>query len=150
MSALLRRPANVRSGSHRQPPLRLWSRGCPRFPDQPRRPRTATEAFAPLKESVADPAGIGRIARDVLGLRMGPFELMDLTGLNVAVRSHRLDLTRRPLLRPNPGFLPDTRPGGRRAVRPQDLTRLWSYTPDAAPWAEHPITGKPTDRSSHR
>lgn len=42
-----------------------------------------TEATALLEESVADPAGIDRIARDVLGLRMGPFELMDLTGLDV-------------------------------------------------------------------
>ncbi|MGW3211194.1 3-hydroxyacyl-CoA dehydrogenase [Streptomyces parvus] len=42
-----------------------------------------TEALALLEESVADPAEIDRIARDGLGLRMGPFELMDLTGLDV-------------------------------------------------------------------
>lgn len=42
-----------------------------------------TEAFALLEESVSDTTGIDRIARDVLGLRMGPFELMDLTGLDV-------------------------------------------------------------------
>ncbi|MFG3259598.1 3-hydroxyacyl-CoA dehydrogenase NAD-binding domain-containing protein [Streptomyces sp. NPDC048172] len=42
-----------------------------------------TEAFALLEESVAGPAALDRIARDVLGLRMGPFELMDLTGLDV-------------------------------------------------------------------
>ncbi|MFE2974749.1 3-hydroxyacyl-CoA dehydrogenase [Streptomyces sp. NPDC059258] len=42
-----------------------------------------TEALALLEESVAEPAEIDRIARDVLGLRMGPFELMDLTGLDV-------------------------------------------------------------------
>ncbi|MGP3986187.1 3-hydroxyacyl-CoA dehydrogenase [Streptomyces sp. 3N207] len=42
-----------------------------------------TEAFALLEESVAGHAAIDRIARDVLGLRMGPFELMDLTGLDV-------------------------------------------------------------------
>ncbi|WP_069169468.1 3-hydroxyacyl-CoA dehydrogenase [Streptomyces griseus] len=42
-----------------------------------------TEALALLEESVAGPAEIDRIARDVLGLRMGPFELMDLTGLDV-------------------------------------------------------------------
>ncbi|MFJ2267657.1 3-hydroxyacyl-CoA dehydrogenase [Streptomyces sp. NPDC087849] len=42
-----------------------------------------TEALALLEETVTDPAGIDRIARDVLGLRMGPFELMDLTGLDV-------------------------------------------------------------------
>ncbi|MFI5793464.1 3-hydroxyacyl-CoA dehydrogenase [Streptomyces sp. NPDC051677] len=42
-----------------------------------------TEAFALLEESVADVADIDRVARDVLGLRMGPFELMDLTGLDI-------------------------------------------------------------------
>ncbi|MEU7315835.1 3-hydroxyacyl-CoA dehydrogenase [Streptomyces sp. NPDC007083] len=42
-----------------------------------------TEAFALLEESVAGHPVIDRIARDVLGLRMGPFELMDLTGLDV-------------------------------------------------------------------
>ncbi|MFJ3103998.1 3-hydroxyacyl-CoA dehydrogenase [Streptomyces sp. NPDC086835] len=42
-----------------------------------------TEALALLEEDVADASGIDRIARDVLGLRMGPFELTDLTGLDV-------------------------------------------------------------------
>ncbi|MFB7916378.1 3-hydroxyacyl-CoA dehydrogenase [Streptomyces sp. NPDC056061] len=42
-----------------------------------------TEALALLEEAVAEPVDIDRIARDVLGLRMGPFELMDLTGLDV-------------------------------------------------------------------
>ncbi|WP_428815075.1 3-hydroxyacyl-CoA dehydrogenase [Streptomyces albus subsp. chlorinus] len=42
-----------------------------------------TEALALLEESVAGPAALDRVARDVLGLRMGPFELMDLTGLDV-------------------------------------------------------------------
>ncbi|MFC3454845.1 3-hydroxyacyl-CoA dehydrogenase [Amycolatopsis speibonae] len=42
-----------------------------------------TEAFALLEDSVAEPVVIDRIARDVLGLRMGPFELIDLTGLDV-------------------------------------------------------------------
>ncbi|AXB44730.1 3-hydroxyacyl-CoA dehydrogenase [Amycolatopsis albispora] len=42
-----------------------------------------TEAFALLEDAVAEPVVLDRIARDVLGLRMGPFELMDLTGLDV-------------------------------------------------------------------
>ena len=42
-----------------------------------------TEALALLEESVADVETIDRIGRDVLGLRMGPFELTDLTGLDV-------------------------------------------------------------------
>lgn len=42
-----------------------------------------TEALALLEEAVAEPADLDAVARDVLGLRMGPFELMDLTGLDV-------------------------------------------------------------------
>lgn len=42
-----------------------------------------TEALALLEECVAVPADLDAVARDVLGLRMGPFELMDLTGLDV-------------------------------------------------------------------
>ncbi|WP_433331633.1 3-hydroxyacyl-CoA dehydrogenase [Spirillospora sp. CA-294931] len=43
-----------------------------------------TEALQILSEGIAEPADIDRVARDVLGLRMGPFELMDLTGLDVS------------------------------------------------------------------
>lgn len=42
-----------------------------------------TEAFALLEDGVASEPDIDVIAREVLGLRMGPFELMDLTGLDV-------------------------------------------------------------------
>jgi 3-hydroxybutyryl-CoA dehydrogenase len=43
-----------------------------------------TEALQVLSETVAEPADIDRIARDTVGLRMGPFELLDLTGLDVS------------------------------------------------------------------
>lgn len=43
-----------------------------------------TEALQILAEGAAEPADIDRIARDVLGLRMGPCELLDLTGLDVS------------------------------------------------------------------
>jgi 3-hydroxybutyryl-CoA dehydrogenase len=43
-----------------------------------------TEALQILSEGIAEPVDIDRIARDVLGLKMGPFELMDLTGLDVS------------------------------------------------------------------
>jgi 3-hydroxybutyryl-CoA dehydrogenase len=43
-----------------------------------------TEALQVLDEGVATAADVDRIARDVLGLRMGPFELLDLTGLDVS------------------------------------------------------------------
>src|SRR6202012_5462807 len=43
-----------------------------------------TEALQILWEPLASPAEIDRIARDVLGLKLGPFELLDLTGLDVS------------------------------------------------------------------
>ncbi|MCU0897531.1 MAG: 3-hydroxyacyl-CoA dehydrogenase [Burkholderiales bacterium] len=43
-----------------------------------------TEALAILREAVAPFYEIDRILRDVAGFRMGPFELMDLTGLDVS------------------------------------------------------------------
>lgn len=43
-----------------------------------------TEAFAVLSEQTASAADIDRVARETLGLKMGPFELMDLTGLDVS------------------------------------------------------------------
>ncbi|WP_141579386.1 3-hydroxyacyl-CoA dehydrogenase [Actinomadura sp. WMMA1423] len=43
-----------------------------------------TEALQILSEGAAEPADIDRIARDVLGLKMGPCELLDLTGMDVS------------------------------------------------------------------
>ncbi|MFV3077050.1 3-hydroxyacyl-CoA dehydrogenase [Niveispirillum fermenti] len=43
-----------------------------------------TEGLRLLEEGVAGVADIDRILRDTLGLRMGPFELLDLTGLDVS------------------------------------------------------------------
>ncbi len=43
----------------------------------------ATEGLAILQENVATPAQIDAIMRDCCGFRMGPFELMDLTGMDV-------------------------------------------------------------------
>ncbi|MDQ6434100.1 3-hydroxyacyl-CoA dehydrogenase [Mesorhizobium sp. LHD-90] len=43
-----------------------------------------TEALALLREGVASIARIDAILRDAAGFRMGPFELMDLTGLDVS------------------------------------------------------------------
>lgn len=42
-----------------------------------------TEGLAIVQEQVADPATIDRILRDGAGFRMGPFELLDLTGIDV-------------------------------------------------------------------
>ncbi len=43
-----------------------------------------TEALRILGEGIADVATIDRILKDQLGFRLGPFELMDLTGLDVS------------------------------------------------------------------
>jgi 3-hydroxybutyryl-CoA dehydrogenase len=42
-----------------------------------------TEGLRLVQESVATPAEIDRVAREAGGFRMGPFELMDLTGMDV-------------------------------------------------------------------
>lgn len=42
-----------------------------------------TEGLAIVQESVATPAQVDAVLRDGFGFRMGPFELMDLTGLDV-------------------------------------------------------------------
>jgi 3-hydroxybutyryl-CoA dehydrogenase len=43
----------------------------------------ATEALHIVQEGVTDPATVDRIMREACGFRMGPFELMDLTGIDV-------------------------------------------------------------------
>ncbi|RSN68571.1 3-hydroxyacyl-CoA dehydrogenase [Actinomadura sp. WAC 06369] len=43
-----------------------------------------TEALQILAEGAAEPVDVDRIARDVLGLKMGPCELLDLTGMDVS------------------------------------------------------------------
>ena len=43
-----------------------------------------TESFAILGEGVAEPADIDRVLRDSAGFKMGPFELLDLTGLDIS------------------------------------------------------------------
>jgi len=44
-----------------------------------------TEALRLLEEGVGDPATLDRCLRDQAGFRMGPFELLDLTALDVSV-----------------------------------------------------------------
>jgi 3-hydroxybutyryl-CoA dehydrogenase len=43
-----------------------------------------TEALRIVSEGIADPATIDDILREAAGFRMGPFELLDLTGLDVS------------------------------------------------------------------
>ncbi|MFE5241694.1 MULTISPECIES: 3-hydroxyacyl-CoA dehydrogenase [unclassified Streptomyces] len=101
-----------------------------------------TEALALLEESVADPAGIDRIARDVLGLRMGPFELMDLTGLDVTaavIDSIWQGFRHEDRLRPS--FLTPNRVTA--GLHGRKTGQGWfAYGPEApAPAPEAPVTG---------
>ena len=43
-----------------------------------------TEALRILEEGVAQPVDVDRVMREAMGFRMGPFELLDLTGLDVS------------------------------------------------------------------
>ncbi|MFI6647295.1 3-hydroxyacyl-CoA dehydrogenase [Streptomyces sp. NPDC050529] len=109
----------------------------------------ATEALALLEETVTDPAGIDRIARDVLGLRMGPFELMDLTGLDVTaavIDSIWEGFRHEDRLRPS--YLTPNRVTA--GLHGRKTGRGWfPYGPEAAaPAPEAPVTGDP-DRPVH-
>lgn len=44
-----------------------------------------TEGARIVAEKIATPQAVDRIARDTLGLRMGPFELLDLIGLDISL-----------------------------------------------------------------
>ncbi|MBE0598732.1 MAG: 3-hydroxyacyl-CoA dehydrogenase, partial [Desulfuromonadales bacterium] len=64
-----------------------------------------TEAFRLLGESVAEFYEIDRIMREAAGFRMGPFELMDLTGLDVThpvIESIYHQYYQEPRYRPSP------------------------------------------------
>ncbi|MFJ3145492.1 3-hydroxyacyl-CoA dehydrogenase [Streptomyces halstedii] len=103
-----------------------------------------TEALALLEESVAPPAVLDRIARDVLGLRMGPFELMDLTGLDVTaavIDSVWEGFRYEDRLRPS--FLTPNRVTA--GLHGRKTGRGWyAYGPGApAPAAEAAVTGDP-------
>ncbi|MFB7847278.1 3-hydroxyacyl-CoA dehydrogenase [Streptomyces sp. NPDC002466] len=103
-----------------------------------------TEALALLEEGVGTPADIDRIARDVLGLRMGPFELMDLTGLDVtAAVIDSIWQGFRHADRLRPSYLTPNRVAA--GLHGRKTGRGWyAYGPEApAPAPEPPVTGDP-------
>ncbi|MEX0827625.1 MAG: 3-hydroxyacyl-CoA dehydrogenase NAD-binding domain-containing protein, partial [Haliea sp.] len=66
-----------------------------------------TEALRIHQEQIASPADIDRIARDAGGFRMGPFELIDLIGMDVnypATLSMFHDFFSEPRYRPSPDY----------------------------------------------
>lgn len=108
-----------------------------------------TEALALLEEGVGEPADIDRIARDVLGLRMGPFELMDLTGLDVTaavIDSIWEGFRHEDRLRPS--YLTPNRVAA--GLHGRKTGRGWyAYGPEApGPAPEPPVTGD-ADRPVH-
>jgi 3-hydroxybutyryl-CoA dehydrogenase len=65
----------------------------------------STEALAILEEGVAAPVDIDRVMREVAGFPMGPFELLDLTAIDVSHRSMESSFAQyygEPRLRPSP------------------------------------------------
>ncbi|WP_306319796.1 MULTISPECIES: 3-hydroxyacyl-CoA dehydrogenase [unclassified Streptomyces] len=101
-----------------------------------------TEALALLEESVAEPVDIDRVVRDVLGLRMGPFELMDLTGLDVTaavIDSIWQGFRHEPRLRPS--YLTPNRVAA--GLHGRKTGKGWyAYGPDATgPAEEAPVAG---------
>lgn len=78
-----------------------------------------TEALAITHETIATPAQVDAVMRDAYGFRMGPFELMDLTGIDVnfpVTRFIHEQFFADPRLRSTPQhrYLLDTRQLGRK------------------------------------
>ncbi len=64
-----------------------------------------TEALRVMSEGVARPVDVDRVMRDAAGFRMGPFELLDLTGLDVSqpvMESIYHQFYQEPRFRPSP------------------------------------------------
>ena len=98
-----------------------------------------TEALRILEEGVAQPADIDRVMREALGFRMGPFELLDLTGLDVSgkvMQSVYDQFLQEPMYRPSSLVPPRMAAGllgrktGRGFYRYEDNRKI---EPDQAP-----------------
>jgi 3-hydroxybutyryl-CoA dehydrogenase len=98
----------------------------------------STEALRLLDEGVAEPADIDRVLRDSAGFRMGPFELFDLTGLDVSqpvMETVWAGFYGDPRLRPSPT--------GRRRMAAQRLGRktgegFYAYTGEGSGRPDEP------------
>ena len=113
--------------------MRPRSRGARRPCARPRRPdssstaargRSTPKALRLLAERAADPATLDAVIRDAGGFRMGPFELIDLIGLdvNLAVTTSVWEAYFH-----DPRYAPSVaaaRARRRRLSRPQDGSRL--------------------------
>ncbi len=98
----------------------------------------STEALRLLDEGVADHVAIDRVLREAAGFRLGPFELLDLTGLDVSqpvMESVWSGFYGDPRLRPSPT--------GRRRLAAGRLGRksgsgFYEYPRDEAPAQDEP------------
>lgn len=108
----------------------------------------ALEALAVVQERVTDPATVDRIMRDAAGFRMGPFELMDLTGIDVnyaATRHIYEGYQHDPRLRTTPlhRLLSDAGLFGRKAGRGFFDYAEGSAVPPGPAAPEVPVTVRP-------
>lgn len=81
-----------------------------------------TEGLRIVEESVASPAEVDRVLKHAAGFRMGPFELLDLTGLDVSgkvMQSIYDQFQHEPRFRPSPLVPPRIAAGllGRKSLR---------------------------------
>ena len=91
-----------------------------------------TEALRIVDEGVADFATVDRILRDQAGFKLGPFELLDLTGLDVShpvMESIYHQYHEEPRYRPSVHHRPAP---GRRPAGPQDGEGFYRYVDSAA------------------
>lgn len=107
-----------------------------------------TEGLRLLEERVADVAGIDGLLRDAAGFRMGPFELLDLTGLDVSGRvmeSIYGQFHQEPRFRPSSLVPPRVAAGmfGRKTRQ-----GWYAYDSAAAPLAQSAVLGEPA-RGAH-
>jgi 3-hydroxybutyryl-CoA dehydrogenase len=105
-----------------------------------------TEAFQILREGIAEFHQIDRVLREAAGFRMGPFELVDLTGLDVShavMESIYHQYYQEPRYRPSP--IAAQRVGAGLFGRKSDGRGFYRYNSEGNP---DPIADAPTPRSA--
>ena len=104
-----------------------------------------TESLRVVQERIATPEQVDRICRMQGGFRMGPFELMDLVGIDVGyevAQSFNRALVRRAALAAQPAAGAD---GGRGPPRPQDGRGWYDYSGEGPYRPEDPPEPPPED-----